>query len=276
MSGRLNVDGRVSVILATYNGEKYVERAIRNILDQTYKDVELIVVDDGSNDGTRNVTSATLDRLPDYTYPLGRTRIYHTNGPNHFTPMGGLWPYLVGAGNSTGEYLSFHSQDDWSEPDRIEKLVAAIGDRSLAYSNVRHVTDSGATIKISGCDMNEAITAALHEDSDFIPHVIFSSSLFRKDVFFRRQAYLIGQYNYEWLITMKMYDKDGFAYVPQPLYNYMEHAGQCSRLGPRWPEIVRSTGYHPENIWYGRYNYGEMPNRDLKAETMERVKRGER
>ena len=45
----------VSVIMPAYNGERFIEEAVRSILDQSFKDLELIVVDDGSEDGTKQV-----------------------------------------------------------------------------------------------------------------------------------------------------------------------------------------------------------------------------
>ena len=45
----------ISVIMSVYNGEKVVKRAIDSVINQTYKDIELIVVNDGSNDGTKNI-----------------------------------------------------------------------------------------------------------------------------------------------------------------------------------------------------------------------------
>lgn len=80
--GRLNVPGRVSVVLAIYNGEKYLRDAIRSILNQTYSDIELIVVDDGSTDESMDIVKAYM---VDSTIPIV---LYNTNGPNHFTPMG--------------------------------------------------------------------------------------------------------------------------------------------------------------------------------------------
>jgi len=279
MSGRLNVPGRVSVILATYNGEKYIEQCIESILNQTYGDIELVVVDDGSSDSTidmiRDINLSYMAEWcihgEDYDPAGSPIHLYRTNGPNHFTPMGGLWPYIVGAGNSTGEFLSFHGQDDWSEPRRITELVAAIEDKSLAYSQVRHVDPSGREIKVSGIDVNDQWREILENDSDFVPHLIFSSTLFRKDLFWKRQCYLIGQYNYERLIGMRMFDQGGFAYVEEPLYNYREHPAQASRLGPKWPQIVSSTGYDPNDIWYGRYNYGDIGNQALREETLRRI-----
>ena len=270
MSGRLNVEGRVSVILAVYNGKPYVFDAIQSILDQTYKDIELIIVDDGSTDYTMRDISDKYN-LCSLDIPF---RIYNTNGPNYFTPMGGLWPYIVGAGNSTGEFLSFHSQDDLSHPDRFKKLVGAIGNKTLVCSNVRHIKPTGNTIKISGCDMSEPLLGAVATDDEYLPHIIFSSSMFRNDQFFKRQCYLIGQYDYEKMLGVNLLDKDGVGYVPEELYMYREHQNQASLLGSKWGVIAKSYGYEqgdlngPEG---GKYCYGYLTNREMKKIARERI-----
>ena len=53
----------VSVILPVYNGENYVRLAIQSVLDQTFKDLELIVVDDGSSDSTADIVCGFGDRV---------------------------------------------------------------------------------------------------------------------------------------------------------------------------------------------------------------------
>lgn len=266
MSGRLNVDGRVSVVLAVYKGQKYVANAITSILRQTYDDVELVIVMDSHDD--EESLAVVKETLYSYDVPA---RVYYTNGPNHFTPMGGLWPYIIGAGNSTGEFLSFHSQDDMSMEPRFERLTAAIGDKSLAYSKVMHVNAAGDGIRSTGIDVNEQYNTILNDDTYFVPHLLFSSTMFRKDIFFSRVCYPIGQYNYEKLITMKMFDAKGFAFVDEDLYIYREHDEQCSRLGSKWPEIVKLCGYDPKEIWNGRFNYGNISNKDLREETLSRI-----
>lgn len=97
--------------------------------------------------------------------------------------------------------------------------------------------------------------------------------MFRKDIFFKRQCYLIGQYDYEVMIPMKMIDKEGFSYVHTPLYDYREHVLQTSRLGKRWDTIVSSIGYNPDEFERisGRWSYGYSSNRELKEEVRCRI-----
>jgi glycosyltransferase involved in cell wall biosynthesis len=266
--GRLNVEGMVSVVLGIYNGKPYLLEAVKSVLEQSYTNIELILVDDGSTDDGLTEVAEYCVANSDIS-----VAVYLTNGPNHFTPMGGLWPYIVGAGNSRGEYLSFHSQDDISHYKRFEKLVEGIGNHSLVYSDVTHIDTEGHTIKSVTGNINDYFREVIMRDDDGAAHLLFSSTMFRKDEFFRRQCYLIGQYNYEVLISLKLYDKDGYAYVPDPLYSYREHEGQASVLGSKWDDIVKSIGYEVSDFDRnnGRYTYGYISNRELKEEVRKRI-----
>lgn len=98
---------KVSVIIPVYNREQLIQRAIRSILNQTYENLEVIVVDDGSSDNSESKAKEIHDpRL-----------IYIKNERN----MGVSKSRNEGIKISTGEIIVFQDSDDESYPDRIEK-----------------------------------------------------------------------------------------------------------------------------------------------------------
>lgn len=109
MSERLFKDERslVSVVMTTFNAEATVEWAARSILEQDYKEIELIVVDDCSSDGTLNVLKklATEDsRVRFFSLPKNRGTYFCKN---------------LGLLESKGKYIAFQDSDDFSHPARI-------------------------------------------------------------------------------------------------------------------------------------------------------------
>ena len=60
----------VSVIIVVYNGEKYIQEALESVLNQTYKDIELVVADDGSTDNTRKI----VEKYKDVVYVYKRIK----------------------------------------------------------------------------------------------------------------------------------------------------------------------------------------------------------
>ena len=58
----------VSLVMPLYNHEKFVERAINSIVNQTYQNWELLIIDDGSTDGSRDIVHSFIDKRISYTY----------------------------------------------------------------------------------------------------------------------------------------------------------------------------------------------------------------
>lgn len=101
---------RVSVVIASYNHEKYVGECIRSALDQTYKDFEIVITDDGSSDGTVSVIRGFDDpRIRLYTYGNNRGACTAINNCIR---------------KAAGEYIAVLNSDDAWEPTKLEKQVA--------------------------------------------------------------------------------------------------------------------------------------------------------
>jgi len=104
---------RVSVVMSVHNDAARVEVAVRSILTQTFQDLELIVIDDGSSDGSADV----LDQLA-----AGDARLHVVRQQNT-----GLTRALIrGCALARGEYIARQDSDDWSHPQRIAEQVALL------------------------------------------------------------------------------------------------------------------------------------------------------
>lgn len=104
---------RVSIIIPTYNGEKFIERALNSALVQTFRDFEIIVVDDASSDRTREKVRALVEK---------DSRIKLIELPKN--SGGGAVPRTTGCKLAQGEFIAFLDQDDLYMPEYIEKKVA--------------------------------------------------------------------------------------------------------------------------------------------------------
>jgi glycosyltransferase involved in cell wall biosynthesis len=101
----------VSVIIPTYNRAFMLKEAIQSVLDQTYSDYEVIVVDDGSTDNTREVVNALSDKRVRYVFQENRER---SAARNHALSL------------ARGRYIAFLDSDDLFLPTKLEKQVAAL------------------------------------------------------------------------------------------------------------------------------------------------------
>ncbi|MFA5603095.1 MAG: glycosyltransferase [Bacilli bacterium] len=103
----------VSVIVPIYNSEKFLDKCINSIINQTYKNLQIILVNDGSYDNS--------GKYIEY-YKKKDSRIKVINKEN-----GGLWSARnAGLEIATGDYISFVDSDDWIEKDMIEKMYNSI------------------------------------------------------------------------------------------------------------------------------------------------------
>lgn len=100
---------RVSVVLPVYNGQEYLLEAIDSVLSQTFTDFELIVIDDGSTDGTRQLLAGLSDP---------RLRLFHQ------TNMGLALTLNKGISLARGAYIARQDADDISRPERLARQVA--------------------------------------------------------------------------------------------------------------------------------------------------------
>ena len=102
----------VSVIIPTYNRESTIKKSIDSVLQQTYKDLELIIVDDGSTDNTGQIINGYQDSRLHYIKAEKR------GGANKARNIG-----IV---NAKGEYIAFQDSDDIWEKDKLEKQVRVL------------------------------------------------------------------------------------------------------------------------------------------------------
>lgn len=109
-------DRKISIIVPVYRTEKYLERCVDSLLNQTYRETEIVLVDDGSPDGCPAMCDGYGERDE-------RIRVVHKEN-------GGLVSaWQAGVKASTGEYLCFVDSDDWVERDMLEKMAAYLSPR---------------------------------------------------------------------------------------------------------------------------------------------------
>lgn len=103
----------ISIIIPVFNAEKYLERSVDSVLNQSYKNLEIILVDDGSTDGSDVICN-------EYALKDSRIKVIHKEN-------GGVAEARnTGLANATGEYISFVDSDDLIHPEMIQRLYLEI------------------------------------------------------------------------------------------------------------------------------------------------------
>ena len=121
----------VSIIIPVYNGEDYINDSIKSALEQTYKNIEIIVIDDGSTDKTKKICESFKNKIK---------YIFKENG-------GVSTALNLGIKESKGEYISWLSHDDLYKPSKIEleikELVKCPNKNTIVFSNFDLINGDG-------------------------------------------------------------------------------------------------------------------------------------
>ena len=209
---------KVSVIIPTYNRANYVGEAIESVLAQTYQDYEIIVVDDGSTDNTREVVQKYSDRMK-YLYQ-----------DNRGEPGGRNTGILV----SQGEYLVFLDSDDLLMPTKLEEQVAFLDSNpeiGVVYSDTYLCDETGRLLGLQSDIVSHRLQSGnIFEEllrGGFIP---INSAMVRRacldDVGLFDEARPMSP---DWELWLRVAQRYNFAYQNWPLAVYRIHSAMVSR-----------------------------------------------
>lgn len=166
----------ISIIVPVYNVEKYFDECVKSILNQSYKNIEIILVNDGSTDNSGNLCDnyATIDP---------RIKVIHKEN-------GGLSDARnFGMKNANGEYFSFIDSDDYIDKYFIENLYNALisqgDDCKISMCRfTRNINDFSNDKSIANkVDSNEVLKDILYQNDDSLYSVAACNKLYHKTVF---------------------------------------------------------------------------------------------
>lgn len=208
---------RISVIVPVYRVERFLPRCVESILSQTYRNLELILVDDGSPDGSGAICDGFAERD-------SRVKVIHKEN-------GGLsHARNAGIQAARGEYLAFVDGDDWIEPDTYESMLALAekyGARVVCAGRYDE-EDSTGKISVGLCPRQEELLSGVQavrrifrwEDLDSSAcDKLFARTLFR-DIRFP-----VGQVVEDVPTIYRVILLAGqAAMLPKPVYHYVHRA----------------------------------------------------
>ncbi|MCK5758816.1 MAG: glycosyltransferase [Clostridiales bacterium] len=217
---------KVSVVLPVYNAEKYIAKCLDSLCKQTYTNLEIIIVDDGSTDNSAKICS-------DYRDDDKRVFLY-CPGDNNVS-----YARNYALGKISGEYVTFIDADDWCEKTYMEDLVASIegNDADISISEYfEHV--KGKRIKRNLSDFDSSLTDKKNGINNllafFAERNIFAACwgkmyktciVKENDILFSERAIVNGDilFNMHYLLFCK---KASFVY--KGLYNYIKYSSSLS------------------------------------------------
>lgn len=231
---------KISVIIPVYNTEKYVEASVRSVMEQTYRNLEIICVNDGSTDGSLEILNRLAeedDRIVIYTKTnggLGDTRNY-------------------GIKHSSCEWLSFLDSDDTLAPDTFEKLSVAFAEQpDMIHFGINVVSEDGSEVDHKDLKYYHIRYEGLHNLTDsMILHVDVSAAdkLFRRsvlqryDIHFEKILFEDYQFSMQYMSVIRT-----VYYFKEKFYNYLRRTGsimnQTFNKTPRAIDHLRAFDYY--------------------------------
>lgn len=247
----------VSVIVPNYNHAPFLRQRIGSILEQTFQDFELILLDDCSTDGSREILESYCNN-PRVSYIEFNT----ANSGSPFCQWG------KGIGMAKGEWVWVAESDDWAEPQLLERLITEadkVSDSVLAFCATRWVDASGAELWPTRADGRVKVTPG----NTFIKSRMASCNAIANvsQCIFRRRAFRqeeIWRYEHmrlcgDWLFYVLLAMQGSVVEVGELLNNYRQHGSNTSdsaeRQGLTFTEGVDVLDYMIEHCGLERSDY---------------------
>lgn len=210
---------KISVIVAVYNTESYVSKCLDSLLKQTYKNIELIVIDDCSTDSSLKILKK---------YAKDNSNIILINNKEN---KGLSYSRNIGLENATGEYIGYIDSDDYVDSTYYENLMKAIqkeeADMAIADMKIVYEDDSYPAHVTKGCDGE--LTKL-----NFIKNGLAASAcnkLFKREII-SKYKFSEGKVNEDLAVILPaIVTSNKIAYVPDTYYYYVQRNGSIQNSG---------------------------------------------
>lgn len=204
---------KISVVIPAYNAEPFIAMTVRSALQQTYQDIEVIVVDDGSTDGT----AACLDEFGDRIRVLRQANAGVARARN------------AGVAMAKGSWIAFLDADDLWLPEKLERQMAT-AEAPLLYTNRFNIGARG------GLPVVQSAVTQMHEGDVFLPlllegnFITNSSVVIRRDVFESTGGFESSVSPAEdWDLWLRVAERHPARLCAEPLVRYRFHPDGASR-----------------------------------------------
>ena len=206
----------VSVIVPVYNVAPYLREALDSVVNQTYKDLEIIIVDDGSTDGSADICEEYAD---------SDDRIKLIKQPN----KGLSGARNTGLENATGDLVAFVDSDDSISPLFVESLVSAMisSDSQIGVCRCSIIYSNGSMNGVAASSVFPTISKGVYERADALKLLVeetmsvnVCNKLFRRELF-SDVRFAEGHVYEDAYPCFKLFDKaERVVLVDESLYNY--------------------------------------------------------
>lgn len=234
-----------SIIIPTYNRAKLLEIAIQSVIDQTYEDWELILVDDGSTDETKNIIKGIKDPRIKYVYQENKKQSAARN---------------TGVKNSVGKYICFLDDDDYYLENHLEVFYNYLSQHNFPLIILRSAFSLKKSIgffkgpfydeKVHENPLNWAVFSFCGAVTLCIPIQFFDDELFISGTEPWEDTHFI----------LRILAKHPFSQLPTYTYTYVQHEIMGSRTMFSKKDTLKIAEQNVESMRHLFRNYGNLVN----------------
>ncbi|ELI9017814.1 glycosyltransferase [Klebsiella quasipneumoniae] len=210
---------KISVAMATYNGQGYIAEQLDSILCQTHEDIEVVIVDDMSSDSTLDIIKSYSDR---------RIKLI-SNTVN----LGVSGAFELAISMCSGEYIALCDQDDIWRKNKLESLLSSIGSASLIYSDFDFIDANGMIIEKPSNFVNilhstDSSNKSIHKLAFLNSFVLGCSMMFNSNIKKEVLPILDEGFNHDkWIINVAV-NLNGIKFKNEVLFSYRLHGNNAS------------------------------------------------
>lgn len=207
----------VSIALATYNGEKFLKQQMDSLLAQDYPNLEIVISDDCSSDGTWEI-------LQNYAQKDNRIKLL----PREEKNIGYVNNFIKVFAACRGEFISSCDQDDIWYVNKTSCLVSEIGDAMLVYCDNRFIDEDNQPLGIKFSDTVKSMVSG-NDCRSFL----FYNSISGHTMLFRRNLLslidnLAAVYYIDWLIAFCAAEYGSIVYLDKVLVDWRQHSASTT------------------------------------------------
>lgn len=234
---------QITVMMAAYNAQDYIARALDSLQKQTFRDFDVIVVDDGSKDAT----GAIADR-----YAAEDSRIHVLHQPNSgvcVTRNNCLdWAYA----HSDSSWVTFVDSDDWIHPEMLERMLRAAQDNDLRICACGYQETTGEDPRILPEELKPVIWKTMDfYQASYVNAIMTCCKLYHKSCYETIRHPVDNYFDDEFVSYKMLYAQEKMAVIPAPLYAYfINNTGLTKK---KWtPKLLDAWVAYEEQIAFFR------------------------
>ena len=243
----------ISIIIPVYNLEKYIRACLDSVIGQTYKDIEIIIVDDGSKDKSGKICD-------EYAEKDKRIKVIHKQN-------GGLSAARnTGLSEAKGKYIMLVDGDDFIDLEMCGMLHSAIvtDNADIAICGINNITETGEVILSLNDDspLKSGVISADEYREEMLKkgnwyYVVAWNKLYKKEAFENVQ-YPVGKIHEDEFVIHRIIDNcDKISCITDRLYNYVNHIGSITNSGYSIKRLDILTSLFDRSLFYMKTNVAD-------------------